>query len=715
MEDESLSGLWRKNSSKDAGTELASILDSARVIAQTLLPDTQVVFAGVDTAATDMKRIFLPAKDIGKVFPVPGDIVDRILGVTVHEIGHRLFSEDKPAYQNKVYNTIGPRRMSMSGTSIRYLNGIIDVLEDIYVDHVMTAYPGYHDYLERERAGCLADIDVGMATKPLTVQCDRNDMLNCMIYFGLLGGQLPDDITMPNLDIVGKLLDIIGKMVTNRMSKIQAAVDVYDILTKLPEFIDHNKDGLMDKVKQEQKSGQPEQTPPSDSGNAKGEDSDKKPEKPAKEKKEPKPKPEKPDKPEDEPASGDDSDEDADDGESDDESNETGEGESENDEPKDTETEDESEKGEPDNGEAGDKKPEESDTDSPEEDNDGEGNDSEESEPNDDDGNTGELEETEGQPPDGDTEPKPTEPEPVKWQPVDLASKLDNNVNDKSKLTSALAKQVSDAIIEKRADLSQLVSYLAKESGGTILAYTPDEGAEVVAEARSHTAEAEEKLRRILQDFRTKRTKDFRGLLSGRVSARRLYRVAYGDQRVFQRRERPEEIDMVVCLLMDLSSSMAGDAELIEQVVCAITDAFTKEKLEFIALGYSNNGNKVMVPRLYDQETAKVRLNLAGTWGSTPSYEGLAVAIAQLLRLGGTKKKVLFHFTDGVPNSGRSVEIPELLKQAKEKGIIAIHVGIGAGDSIKYVYGDDALNIDDINSLPEVVDTVLREKLGDIL
>ena len=102
----------------------------------------------------------------------------------------------------------------------------------------------------------------------------------------------------------------------------------------------------------------------------------------------------------------------------------------------------------------------------------------------------------------------------------------------------------------------------------------------------------------------------------------------------------------------------------------------------------------------------------------TPSYEGLAAAVAQLLRLTGKKQKLLFHFTDGEPNIGGKLTIKELLDDARAKNITDIHIYLsheGGGDSVsgsfKALYGENTLLINDINELPDVVDKELRRRL----
>jgi hypothetical protein len=93
----------------------------------------------------------------------------------------------------------------------------------------------------------------------------------------------------------------------------------------------------------------------------------------------------------------------------------------------------------------------------------------------------------------------------------------------------------------------------------------------------------------------------------------------------------------------------------------------------------------------------------------------LAAAVAQLLRLAGRKQKVLFHFTDGSPNSSNSPIIPELLDDARAKGIVDIHIclteGFAPGVRFAELYGENTIAISDINDLPNVVDTELRKRL----
>jgi len=571
--DQSLSDLWRENRSKDPGTDLASILDGSRIMAQSLNPEVEVTFTGVEVADTNRRQIYLSPSMLGDKYPVPGDIVDRLLGLTVHEVGHILFSENNKEYIDGLAKKAGYSRYSY-GSDYLDFQSLANAFEDIYIDHVMNAYPGYKDYLQKERAWALGKFSPDSVTRPLQAKCTRADILNALIYLNLTDGKMPQNISQENLEILSKVATYANKMCTRETSKDSAVLSAWGILKGLPVILSDEERGF----------GKTE-------------------------------------------------------------------------------------------GEVG--------TDEKEE-----------------------AEETQAQEEAGEAEPETN---------LDLVSRLDTLVDDKTELPDDLAKEVSEAIIEKRYDLSQLLSYLAKDSHCTVIAYTPQEDAERAAKARAKTASTEEKLRRILQDYRLKRTKDYRGLMSGRISARRLHRVAYGDKRVFQRRDKPELVDMAVCLLMDLSGSVSVYRDLIEQITVAICDAFKKERMEFIALGYSGRHNIVSIPRLYDREVGKVNLGLEKEWMMTPSYEGLAAAIAQLLRLAGRKQKILFHFTDGEPNNGGRQAIAELLQWARIRRIIDIHVCLTSSsftpERFRCLYGEDTLFINEIDQLPDAIDKKLRERL----
>ncbi len=627
----SMSELWRENKSKDPGLDLASILSAARIMASSLSPNIDITFAGIKAAATDRKTIALSTKVLGNSYPVDGDKVDCLMGLTVHEMGHVLFSPEKAQLLKAIDKRLGLSRRP------RLLEDMVNTLEDIYVDHLMSAFPGYRDYLKAAMQFAVAGVSPDKITGILNRRVTQQEMINAFGAIAIAGFPVPSDILPENMGILGKLVTIAQKMCANTMKREKAITDSWKIISSLPEQI-LPEEKLPSKMPKGQPAPdqEPDQSQSDESGGDEAENTD------------------------------------GDDGQEQD--TETTKPKYGGDEAEDTET----------------TELEQDDADE------------------------------EQDQPDGDKDQQcDAEPDPEDNSPesdsISISRMLNASIDYKVKLDSDVADDVSQALIDKREDLTQMLSLLAKEAD-TVIAYTPNECAEATTKARKETQQVEEALRRILQDLRLRRTEDYRGLYSGKISARRLYRAGYGDKRVFQRRERPGEINMAVCLLMDLSGSMINTRPLIEQVVVALCDAFQKEKLEFIALGYSGHRHIAYIPRLHDREVGKVYLDLdrSKVWDTTPSYEGLAAAIAQLLRLGGNKPKVLFHCTDGNPDKPGMHAIPDLLNNARNKGIMDIHIAMGdylSEGRFGDIYGE-VVTISDISQLPTVIEKKLRDKLG---
>jgi len=661
-----MSDLFRANASKDVAVDLVSVLDAARIMAQSLLPNIDVEFAGMKAANTDHKRISLSTAVLGTEHPVDGDKVDIFLGDAVHKMGEALFLPDFSDFYSQMKQMLNVYAVA----DRQLLDKVIRVYQDIYVDAIMSGFPVYKEYLQRERKYVLGNINANSITTVLKGECDKTDILNALVYFTLMGGSPSvNDIDQKNLAVLSEMLSAASDMTTGKQNKATCIARAWNKLRELQGDVDHSND---------QKFKQPPQ--PSN------------------------------DQPDDDQQSGSDSDAGDDTNDSDTPDDDT---------KQDDDTNDSDDMKDDDSADNGDDTPDDDDNDK-----DGNSDDDKEkdqSKPDKTDSDSGDKPQgvDKSSPDDGaDSKTGAAKDNRPEYADQDLANMLDSLSNDDTPLDDDTANKVSDAIIEKRDDLTQLISQLAKDSTNTIVAYTPPENGQNAANARMHTAVAEEQIRHILQQYRLRQTRDYHGLREGRISTRRLARLGFGDTRIFKRREQPDEIDMILCLCFDMSGSTRGNFDLIAQLVCAMSDALKKEKVEFIAIGYSLNGGIVSIPRLYDKETSKVMLELTKEWGFTPSYEGLATAIAQLMRLGGTKRKVLIHFTDGKPNSGNTDKIPELLADARQHGITDIHICIPGTDSdstsfqFENMYGANTQILDDINKLPEHIREEFEKNLN---
>lgn len=625
-----LSDLWREIRSSDAGIELAHLLGAARVMAQSLIPTVDVAISGMEYAHTDRATIYVSAKNLN-TFPLPGDSVDYFLGLTLHEAGHCLFSPDKQALMSRVMQKLGFKPEVKS---------LVEILEDLYVDHRISAFPVYRDYLHKYTQMELGKIDQKAIFAPLLGHPIRMEMLNALFFCGI-SGIIPPDIPLANLEKLAGLMDISHKLAAGSLTREKAIYDAWEILSSLP-----GKRNEPEKVKY------PEQKSPdsSETGSMSTE----------------------PDKPNNPP------------------------------EPSKKYPAKENNDGEPEKGEDEDTGGD--DEEKPEEEGDEEPDDDEES-----------TWESPGESPSEQAESESDDDEvELPLQPPDLASILNAPVTKKDKLDSKTAEDVSMAIIERREDLTQMVCALAGKSRFEVITFTPQPEAPLDA-IRKKTTEAEENLRRIFQRFRDKRTAYYRGLYSGKLSTRRLYRAGYGDERVFQRKERPEEIDLALCLLMDCSGSMSLHKQFIGEIVVALSDALSKEKAEFMVLGYSYNGSgRVNIARFYDREGG-LSLGLdKQLWDSTPTYEAIAAAIAQLLKLGGNRRKILVHYTDGGANTGNTNAIPELLDKARVEKVEDYHLvpPLLLASSLRLFGEGHVRSLEMLENLPHVVEEILSTKLG---
>lgn len=609
-----ISDIWREVRSADPGVEIAHILSVAKVMAQSLVPKVDVSMSGIKYAHTDgQHNIFVTAEDLDE-FPIPGSRVDVLLGDTIHEAGHILFSPDKAKLVGGMAKKLHVCHMEQFAT-------LINIMEDSYINFRIQLFPIYKEYINKAFQDCLSRIDMVKIITPLTTDTPlMGEILNGFILADI-SGKLPAGMSSISYDAISQLVEITEKMSLEKLSREKAITDAWNVIKGFsisraaPEKI---------KAKQEPSTHttSPDEEPTNDQqGGMIPPISDNTP------------------KVDEQPP--------------------------------------------PIEGEL----PTESST----------GNESEgktESKDEDDDG-----EEDKSKDKDDDVIELPI-------TPISLSKLINDHIQNKESLPDGIAEDVADAIISNREDISSMAKLLCGDSSETIVSFTPKNMC-AIEEIRNTTSPIEEKLRRIFQQYRDKRTEYTRGLYSGKVSNRRLHRAGYGDERVFQRKDRPEEINATFGLLMDCSSSMAPNYDLIYQIVVALSDTMAKEKVKFFSMGYSKSGNVFIANFASDSNIHIANKNL---WGTTPSYQALGVAIATLLKEQRTKRRILIHFTDGEPDV--KTHIPNLLRKARENGVADYHVGSCYKSNIyENKAGDNTIGCSDLNKLPGIVEQILRKEI----
>lgn len=179
---------------------------------------------------------------------------------------------------------------------------------------------------------------------------------------------------------------------------------------------------------------------------------------------------------------------------------------------------------------------------------------------------------------------------------------------------------------------------------------------------------------------------------SGRVSGRTLPNLMKGRTDLFEEEIEEDEIDLVLGLLIDCSSSIStrggygpdgvyswnlpggGQWDLIIQICEATRQAFEDSNLDLVIMGY-RTGEAL---RMYEPGWDSLMLGDVHPAGSTPSVEGLRVLTHQLQKLAFDREdKIIIHLTDGMPNSGGGAgTMKQAVKDAEKKGWTVIGIGI---------------------------------------
>ncbi len=160
-----------------------------------------------------------------------------------------------------------------------------------------------------------------------------------------------------------------------------------------------------------------------------------------------------------------------------------------------------------------------------------------------------------------------------------------------------------------------------------------------------------------------------RGLKSGRLDKRRLYRAALNGDCFYQREQVPS-LDWNVTLLVDASGSMRGNKwRIVENTIATIHKALLNCGVYFKAWAYFEIDGVCMLSSL----TKGSKLFSVPPCGQTAS--GQAILAASLFMPRDRKKKVLVHITDGQCNYGLDVEYG--IEHCLKNNIILITLGCG--------------------------------------
>ena len=212
------------------------------------------------------------------------------------------------------------------------------------------------------------------------------------------------------------------------------------------------------------------------------------------------------------------------------------------------------------------------------------------------------------------------------------------------------------------------------------------------------------RLRRIFQEQWARTLRVDRGLISGRVDGRRLYRSATTG-RIFRRRDHPMENVWGITVLLDasLSMGMGSDWQLAQSTCAALYKALYGYKNRLEVLAYHEDHDVCRVHRLFHHG----EFFTVSPCGRTPSGQAIMIGA---MKMPESKRKLLIHVTDGECNCGTSVG--EALDFCQRNKVEVVTLGFGSDkELVKEQYGENTIVVDSIQDMPQALEALLKTKL----
>jgi hypothetical protein len=206
-------------------------------------------------------------------------------------------------------------------------------------------------------------------------------------------------------------------------------------------------------------------------------------------------------------------------------------------------------------------------------------------------------------------------------------------------------------------------------------------------EIRSNVRPDDLQIRRLKRIFREQETlirrsrrRDIRrGLIEGKLDARRLYRVPI-NEKVFKNKQAPSSENLwQICIVADASASMAGKSErqkpwyIAEKSFASIAKAATGFKNVLDIYAYSAKKNISTLTQLWHGG----ELYSVMPAGRTPSGQAIMTAATLLKKKfnGKKKKNMIIHITDGAANCGLCLS--DAVKYCQSNNIEVYTIGCG--------------------------------------
>lgn len=210
------------------------------------------------------------------------------------------------------------------------------------------------------------------------------------------------------------------------------------------------------------------------------------------------------------------------------------------------------------------------------------------------------------------------------------------------------------------------------------------------------------RLRAVFRQYAARKKVINRGLPSGRIDRRRLYRVPVNGK-CFQEINRIPSLDWNVTLLMDASGSMQGSKwRMVESTVANIHKALSGYSHRLHAYAYFEVNGICMISRLLKGNT------LLSVPPSGQTASGQAIIAAGTMMPEKHKDKIMIHVTDGESNFGCDVSLGIDFCRQKKIHLITLGCGYKNRKAMEEQYRHAIQFVDHFEQLPRAVERLFK-------
>jgi hypothetical protein len=289
-----------------------------------------------------------------------------------------------------------------------------------------------------------------------------------------------------------------------------------------------------------------------------------------------------------------------------------------------------------------------------------------------------------------------------------------SGADKRSQVEHTLTSQMSQAILTGLADepkdvsksITSHIKHILMRMGGAsdrnLLFETTLHDATEPCKTAPHR-KLVQRLKEVFQLERKRSTRTVRGLPSGKLDSKRLYR-AYTTGMAFKQKEVcREDTEWNIMLLLDASGSVGWCWEFLESVYAALVEALVEGDANLDVYAYREKEMVCELTRLLRDHS----LYTMFPSGATPTGEAV---IAAGLMMPQSGRRLMIHVTDGLWNTG--IDTWYALEFCRKQNIELVTLGCGsAEEALELQYGKDFELLGSVEALPGSLEALLRRKL----